>query len=56
MDAALVASDTWTRQAKEIMLLSVYEGRLTRIIERRRAELKAMQSERKDEVLKPDNS
>jgi hypothetical protein len=48
VDAALVASDTWTRQAKEIMLLSVYEGRMTRIMERHRAELKAMQSERKE--------
>jgi hypothetical protein len=48
VDAALVAADTWTRQAKEIMLLSVYEGRLTRIMEKQRAELKALQSERKE--------
>jgi hypothetical protein len=48
VDAALVAADTWTRQAKELMLLSVYEGRLTRIMERRRSELKAMQAERKE--------
>ena len=32
VDAALVASDTWTRQAKQIMLLSVYETRLTSIL------------------------
>ena len=30
------------------MLLSVYEGRLTRIMEKQRAELKALQSERKE--------
>src|SRR5215467_1707278 len=48
VDAALVAADTWSRQAKEIMLLSVYEGRLTRIMEKQRAELKALQSERKE--------
>ena len=48
VDASLVAADTWTRQAKEIMLLSVYEGRLTRIIERHRAELKSLQSTRKE--------
>src|SRR5215467_7366591 len=48
VDAALVAADTWSRQAKEIMLLSVYEGRLTRIMEKQRTELKAMQSERKE--------
>jgi hypothetical protein len=48
VDAALVAAGTWSRQAKELMLLSVYEGRLTRIMEKQRAELKAMQSERKE--------
>jgi hypothetical protein len=48
VDAALVAADTFTRQAREIMLLSVYEGRLTRIMEKQRAELKAIQSERKE--------
>src|SRR5215475_6466415 len=48
VDASLVAADTFTRQAKEIMLLSVYEGRLTRIMEKQRSELKALQSERKE--------
>jgi hypothetical protein len=48
VDASLVAADTWTRQAKEIMLLSVYEGRLTRIMERQRTELKSLQSTRKE--------
>jgi hypothetical protein len=48
VDAALVAAGTWTRQAKEIMLLSVYEGRLTRIMEKHRAELKSLQSARKE--------
>src|SRR5215475_9470229 len=40
VDAALVVADTFTRPAKEIMLLSVYEGRLTRIMEKQRTELK----------------
>jgi hypothetical protein len=48
VDASLVAADTWTRQAHQIMLLSVYEGRLTRIMERHRAELKSLQSTRKE--------
>jgi hypothetical protein len=48
VDASPVAADAFTRQAKEIMLLSVYEGRLTRIMEKQRAELKALQSERKE--------
>jgi hypothetical protein len=48
VDAALVASNTWTRQAKEIMLLSVYETRLTSILRKDRAELKAIQAERKE--------
>jgi hypothetical protein len=48
VDAALVASDTWMRQSKEIVLLSVYEGRLSRLIERNRAELKALQTTRKE--------
>jgi hypothetical protein len=48
VDAALVASDTWTKQAKEIMLLSVYEGRLTSILRKDRAELNALQATRKE--------
>jgi hypothetical protein len=48
VDAALVASDTWMRQSKEIVLLSVYEGRLSRLIERNRAELKTLQADRKE--------
>jgi hypothetical protein len=48
VDAALVASDTWTRQAKEIMLLSVYETRLTSILRKDRAEMKALQASRQE--------
>jgi hypothetical protein len=48
VDAALVASDTWTKQAKEIMLLSVYEGRLTSILRKDRAELNSLQATRKE--------
>jgi hypothetical protein len=48
VDAALVTADTWTRQAKEIMLLSTYEGRLTSILRKDRAELNALQATRKE--------
>jgi hypothetical protein len=48
VDAALVASDTFTRQAKEILLLSVYEGRLTSILRKDRADLNALQAARKE--------
>ncbi len=48
VDAALVASDTWMRQAAEIMLLSTYETRLSSILRKDRAELKALQAERKE--------
>jgi hypothetical protein len=48
VDAALIASDTWMRQAKEIMLLSVYETRLTSILRKDRAELKSLQAERQE--------
>src|SRR5277367_2155930 len=44
VDAALVASDTWVQQAKEIHLLSVYEGRLTSILWKDRADLKSVQA------------
>jgi hypothetical protein len=55
VDASLVAADTWTRQAHQIMLLSVYEGRLTRIMEKHRAELKALKAERKEAYEKAAN-
>jgi hypothetical protein len=48
VDAALVASDTWVGQAKEIMLLSVYEGRLASTLRKDRAELNALQAVRKE--------
>jgi hypothetical protein len=48
VDAALVASETWMRQAKEIMLLSVYETRLASILRKDRAELNALQAARKE--------
>ena len=48
VDAALVASDTWMRQAAQIMLLSTYETRLSSILRKDRAELKALQAERQE--------
>jgi hypothetical protein len=47
-DASLVAAGAWTRQAKGIMLPSVFEGRLSRVVERRRTGLKAIPAERKE--------
>ena len=55
VDAALVASDTWMRQAAEIMLLSTYETRLSSILRKDRAELKSLQAERKDACEKATN-
>ena len=55
VDAALVASDTWISHAKEIHLLSVYEGRLTSILRKDRAELKSLQAERKEACEKAMN-
>jgi hypothetical protein len=48
VDAALVAADTWIRHAHEIHLLSVYESRLSSILRKDRADLKAVQAERKE--------
>jgi hypothetical protein len=48
VDAALVASDTWVSHAKEIHLLSVYEGRLTSILRKDRTDLKSLQTERQE--------
>ena len=44
VDAALVAADTFTTQAKQILLLSVYESRLTSILRKDRADLNALQA------------
>jgi hypothetical protein len=48
VDTALAAADTFAQQAHQIILLSLYETRLTRILEKNRAELKALQSSRNE--------
>ena len=48
VDAALAASQTFVEHAHSLSLLTTYEGRITRRLDRNRAELKALQAERKD--------
>ena len=47
VDTALAQSQTWTDQAHNLQLLTVYEGRIRRTLEKNTAQLKALQSERK---------
>ena len=47
IDAALAEGKTWILQAKNIELLTLYENRIRRAVERNTTELKAMQAERK---------
>jgi hypothetical protein len=47
VDAALAEGQTWVEQARNIQLLSLYEQRIRRAIEKNTAEFKAMQIERK---------
>ena len=47
VDAALAQSQTWAEQAHNLQLLTVYEGRIRRGMEKNTAQLKALQTERK---------
>jgi hypothetical protein len=47
VDAALAEGQTWIEQARNIQLLSLYEQRIRRAIEKHTAEFKSMQDERK---------
>lgn len=47
VDASLAAADTFLESAREIALLSVYEQRQTRSLEKALAQLKTIQAERK---------
>ena len=47
VDTSLAAARTFEAQAKQIALLSVYEGRIRRTLEKDLAALKALQAERK---------
>ena len=48
VDASLAAARTFEEQGRQIALLSVYEGRLRRTLEKDLAALKALQAERKE--------
>jgi hypothetical protein len=47
VDAGLAASQTFLEHAKELALLTTYEGRIRRALEKDLAALKALQAERK---------
>jgi hypothetical protein len=47
VDTALAQSRTWTEQAHNLHLLTVYEQRINRAVEKNTAQLKALQTERK---------
>ena len=47
VDTALAQSQTWVEQAHNLQLLTVYEGRIRRTLEKNTAQLKALQTERK---------
>jgi hypothetical protein len=47
-DAALAQSQTWIEQAHSLHLLTVYEQRINRALEKNTIQLKALQTERKE--------
>ena len=47
VDAALTEGKTWIEQAKNLQLLTLYENRIRRAIEKNTAQLQALQAERK---------
>ena len=47
VEAALTHANTWLTRGKEIHLLSLYAGRITRAIDKAKRELKELQNERK---------
>jgi hypothetical protein len=50
VEAALALGRTWVQQAKNLQLLTTYEQRIRRSVEKNMAELKALQAERKDAI------
>ncbi len=47
VDTALAQSKTWAEQAHNLQLLTVYEGRIRRTLEKNMTQLKSLQAERK---------
>jgi hypothetical protein len=52
LHAALAQTQAWLAHAREIQLLTTYENRLRRSVEKNTAELRALQAERKAAVAK----
>jgi hypothetical protein len=52
VDAALAQGHTWLAQAKNLQLLTTYEQRIRRSVEKNMAELRALQAERKAAVAR----
>jgi hypothetical protein len=52
VDAALAQGRTWIEQAKNLQLLTIYEQRIRRSIEKNMAELRALQAERQAAVTR----
>jgi hypothetical protein len=52
VDAALAQGRTWIAHAHELQLLSTYENRIRRSVEKNTAELRALQAERKAAIAK----
>jgi hypothetical protein len=52
VDAALAQGQTWIAQAKNLQLLTLYEQRIRRSLEKNTAELRALQTERKTALAK----
>ena len=51
VDAALAQGRTWIAHARELQLLSIYESRIRRSVEKNTAELRALQAERKHALV-----
>ena len=52
VDAALAQGLTWMAHARELQLLSLYESRIRRSVEKNTAELRALQAERKAAIAR----
>ena len=48
VDDAFAQARTWIREARNLNLLTIYEQRIQRSVDKNTAQLKAIQTERKD--------
>src|SRR5580658_4571651 len=56
VDAALAQARTWMAHARELNLLTTYENRIRRSVEKNMAELRALQAERKPAAAEEESS